>query len=68
MIIPALNEVKSLPKVLSQIPSEILDYNFSSNHFMNLLWEIRFNMPGFASNAFVKPKDTELRYKITYTS
>jgi hypothetical protein len=29
LIIPALNEVKSLPKVLSQIPSEILDHKIS---------------------------------------
>jgi len=41
--------------------SEILNYNFSSNHFMNLLWEIRFNMPGFASNTFVQPTDAELQ-------
>jgi len=40
---------------------EILNYNFSSNHFMNLLWEIRFNMPGFASNAFVQPSPAELQ-------
>jgi hypothetical protein len=29
LIIPALNEVKSLPQVLSQIPSEILDHKIS---------------------------------------